>query len=102
MEKPKESYVAVNQDGRPTAFVGPDAVNLFRAKTLASALRMYAKTGMLPTRGVSPTKMLQLARQYTGKEYRRGQHMLAANDIQVWIDTMTAALPVVEEKGASK
>lgn len=102
MSNPSDSHIGVDKDGRATSFVGPDAVNLFRAATLASGLRMYANTGMRLTRHVSPTQMLKMAQQYTGKEYRRGQHMVAANDMKVWIDTMKAALPVVGPKEDGK
>lgn len=89
---PNDSYVRVGKGG--TTFVGPDAVNLVRAATLVGALRMYVRCGMLPTRGVTATVMLRLAKEYTGKTYTRGQHAQAAEDVAVWINTMKAALPI--------
>ena len=54
---------------------------------------------MLPTRGVTITKMLQFASTYTGKDYGRGnvtKAQAAAADMTVWIETMRSALPVVD------
>lgn len=93
MTNPNQSEVVVHKSGG-TTFAGPDAVNLFRAITLKMSLSLYAKTGMIPTRGVTSTVMLKLAKEYTGKTYKRGEHEKAAADVQVWIDTMKAAMPV--------
>ena len=78
------------------SLVGPDAINLYRAVMLASSLRLYAKTGMIPTRGVTAMVMLKIAKEYTGKTYKRGQYEQAAQDVDVWVQTMKAALPVSE------
>lgn len=86
------SEIAYRSSGG-TSYVGPDAVNLFRAKLLAESLRMYARCGLIPTRGVTPTRMLAMATEYTGKTYKRGQYVQAADDIQKWADTMAVAIP---------
>lgn len=92
-----QSHIVVNKEGRVTAYVGEDSTNLCRAITLKHALKLYAKCGLIPTRGVTITVMLRIAKEYTGKNYKRGQAMQAAEDVGVWIETMRAALPVVEE-----
>lgn len=82
-----------------TMLVGPDAVNLMRAITLKSALSMYARSGMLMTRGATPKVMLAIAKEYTGKDYKgHGKYTTAAEDVGKWIDTMKAALPVTDER----
>lgn len=81
-----------------TTFAGPDAVNLFRAISLKSSLSLYAKCGMRPTRMVTPTMMLQMATEYTGKKYKRSQHAQAAADMNAWIQTMKTALPITDER----
>ena len=84
-----------------TTLVGPDAINLFRAATLASGLRLYARTGMLLTRGATPTYLLALAKEYTGKTYKgKDKYLTAAEDVRVWCETMKAALPVTDEREA--
>lgn len=90
----KVSYVDIHEHGGAT-FVGPDAVNLFRAMALKAALNMYARCKMIPTPGVTATMLLEMAGEYSGKTYQRGEHMNAAVDVAIWIDTMKAAIPVV-------
>ena len=94
MTNPDQSHVSVTPAA--TSFVGKDAVNLFRAATLKASLTMYAKHKMLSTRGLTPTLMLSLATEYTGKKYKRGQHQQAADDIVIWIETMKSALPIFD------
>lgn len=95
-DKTPESYLTYHKDGQASSFVGPDAVALFRAATIASGLRLYAKTGMRPNRMWTPTAMLAAATGITGKKYRRGEYAKAAEDVSKWVAEMKAALPVVE------
>ena len=82
-----------------TTYAGPDAVNLVRAAHLAAALRLHARTGMIPTRGITITRMKALATGYTGKAYRKGdaETLRAADDVAHWCTVMKAALPVTME-----
>lgn len=88
-----ESSITVHQSGA-ISFDGPDATNYFRAFTLRQSLERYAKFGMIPTRGVTITRMLTMATDYTGKRYKRGEALKAAADVRVWCETMKAALPI--------
>lgn len=88
---PQDSSIDHGPGG--TAFVGPDAMLLFKAAQLAGFLRLYQRTGMVPTRGVTATRMLQLATEITKKPYKRGEYLKAADDLKVWCDTMKAAIP---------
>jgi hypothetical protein len=90
-----ESYITV-QDGRCTGFAGPDAVDYVRATVLASALKLYAKAKICPTRGVGIKAMLLHATAYTGKKYRIKDAQQAADDVLLWAREMKAALPVVQ------
>lgn len=92
MTKPDNSQIDIRTGGC-ASFVGKDAVNLYRAITLKSALSTYARSGMLMTRGVSATGMLVMATQYTGKPYKRGEHQKAADELVLWIETMKSAIP---------
>ena len=67
-----------------TVFSGRDAVEVFRAKTIASALRLYAKTGMKVNRAYTPTNMLAAATQITGTKFKRGQFEEAAKALTDW------------------
>jgi hypothetical protein len=87
-----------------TSYVGPDAIRLYQARNLAVMLRLYAKTGVIPTRGVTLTQMLRLAAQIQGrKPYGKARTRYdaatkAAKDLNVWADTMLSALPIVTTK----
>lgn len=88
-----ESMVVAHAGG--TTFVGPDGVSLYNAIAMASALRLYARSGMLPNRAWTATKLLQAAARITGKTYKRGQHQVASDDVREWVEAMKAAIPVV-------
>lgn len=45
-----DSHIGLDKNGIATSFVGPDAVELFRVATLASAMGLY-KAGIKPGRG---------------------------------------------------
>lgn len=72
-----------------------DAIEFFRAASLKGALKLYAKTGMIPTRGVTITRMLAMAGDITKKKYRRGEAMKAHDDLKVWCDAFRATIPDV-------
>ena len=89
----QNSEIAVSSHGS-VCYSGPDAVNLVRAITLKTSLDFYGRSKLKMTRHLTPTLMLKLAGEYTGKMYKRGQYQQAAADLGVWIETMRAALPV--------
>lgn len=97
-DKPDDSHLSVNKEGLVTAYVGKDAVSLFRARVIASALRLYAKTKIKANRAYTPKNMLAAATDITGKSYKRGQFEQAAADIDKWAAEMKAALPIEEQK----
>ncbi len=94
---PKDDNVIVISD-HATSFVGHDSVKLYQACVLESSLRLYAKTGMIPTRGMTITKLLALATSFTGKAYKRGEHLKAAADVATWHQTMLAGLLVEDRR----
>ena len=61
----------------------PEQIAAVRGLVIASALKLYAKTGMKANRAYTPTNMLNAASQITGKKFKRGQFMEAANAIRV-------------------
>jgi hypothetical protein len=87
------SKITTHADGGVT-FEGIDATRLYQAITLAAALKLYDRCGMIPTRGMTITKMLALASTFSGKAYKRGAALQAAADVTTWADAMKAALPV--------
>lgn len=88
-----QSEIVVHKSGGVT-FAGKDAMWLYRAMVLRNGIRLYVKTGIKPTRGVGPTQMLAMAKEYTGETYKRGELPRAERDLSVWIDTMKSAMPL--------
>jgi len=76
-----------------TMIYGPDGIAFYRAAAIASALRFYAKTGMKINRAYTPTNMFAAATEITGKTFKRGQYLEAAEALTAWAQTMKAALP---------
>lgn len=87
-----QSHIDVTKSS--TVYSGPDATRYFAVKVLRSSINLYLKTGMIPTRGVTISRMLAIAGQTTGKTYKRGQGCAAIADLDTWLATMRAALPV--------
>lgn len=90
-----DSEIIYNKDGSLSALVGRDAVSLMRVQTIITGIRMNINTGgkMQLTRGATITHLLKLAGEYTGKTYKRSQKQQAMDDLNVWFQTMKAALP---------
>lgn len=85
-----------NAKGDAVSFSGKDAVEVFRAATLASAIGLLAK-GIKPTRGLTMKKALAMAERYTGRTYKRTEWEQARADIRVWVQTMKSALPTTQD-----
>lgn len=92
-----DSEITITKGGA-VCVSGRDAMAFYRAIQLRAAIRLHAKTGLIPTRGFGPTKMLAAAGAITGKAYRRGQAEAAVADLDVWIATMRAALPFSDQR----
>jgi hypothetical protein len=90
-----DSHIEVTADAM--VFVGADAVALYRATALIVALRMYASCRLRANRAWTPSAMLRMAERFTGKSYKRGHYLEAANDVDVWRSNMCAALPVIHK-----
>jgi hypothetical protein len=86
-----DSYIRDFGNGG-VALVGPDAVALFRVAALASVLGLLSK-GISPMRGLTVKRALEIAKEYTGRTYKRTEIERARADLRVWIETMKLALP---------
>lgn len=97
-----QSHLGTNAEGSVVSFVGPDAVSLYRARLLASSIRLWIKSKIIPTRGVTITVMLRHATGITGKPYKRGEAQRAADDVTAWANAMVSALPVIGPGGPAR
>jgi hypothetical protein len=75
---------------------------IYQAAAVASALRLYAETGMKVNRAYTPTNMLKMASAITGRTFKRTELTKAADSLVAWIDqrraegeTLTTARPCV-------
>lgn len=91
------SEIIIHKGGGAT-YVGPDATNLVRAVHLRGFITLYMRSGMIPTRGLTITKLLTMCKQYTNKTYKRTEQAKAVADMTIWIDTMKLGMPITEPK----
>lgn len=54
----------------------------YQALVIAKALEIYANTGMKVNRAYTPTAMLKMAEKITGKNFKRGDYLRAAQAIR--------------------
>ena len=91
-------------DGR--SYTGEAQVNYFRLQVLYRSLYMHQETGMIPTRGMSRRRMLDMAEQYTGTRYKgsaKGSEAAMVSEPQLpsqlvalaFLLPVTVALPAV-------
>ena len=77
----------ITQNEGTTVYTGAH-VTMFQAMVLRTGLKMYARTKVPPNAVFTPANMLDAAGRITGRKYRRGQYMEAANDLSVFIAIM--------------
>ncbi len=81
-----------------TMYAGADATLYFKAAHLRAALRLFARTGIKPTRGVGGRQLMALATEITGKPYKARAYDQAVADLDVWLQTMRGALHVEDQR----
>lgn len=92
-----DSYIEYSKGrGEATSYVGSDATQLFRVNMLKSSIKLWMKTGMMPTRGIGIKKMLKMAEVYTGRKYKTSEAAYAVEDLHNWVTCMVSALPIKE------
>jgi hypothetical protein len=68
-------------------------------RVLASALRLYAQTGMKANTAYTPSAMLRAAERWTGQKFKRGQYLEAAKAVALVADDLQRLkVQVVREK----
>lgn len=87
--------ITVDKDKRPVSFVGEDAVDFFRIRTLRSAIKLL-QAGIQPTRGFTMTRALVEATKYTGQKYKRTESAKAHEDLGKIESSRLQHIPIVE------
>lgn len=77
-------------------FDGREAVSVYAMTALASALKLYARTGLKVNRAYTPKAMLEAASRYTGQTFKRGQYMEASDALRAKAQEVAAGLKVTE------
>lgn len=89
-----QDHIRVHRDGG-MSFVGRDAVEVYRLKSLRSFINLHKRSGMIPTRGVTITAMLGEVTKLTGKPYKgKTKHDAALADLDQHIAALDATIPV--------
>lgn len=76
-------------------FAGEAAVNVFACLTVASALALYAKTGIKVNRAYTPSAMLAFVERTTGVKFKRTQYAEAAQYLKTWAQAKRATIEEV-------
>ena len=76
-----------------TTFSGPRAVDVFAMLTLASGLRLYAKTGIKPNRAYTPKAMMRAAERHTGMVFKPRDYESAASALTEAAEALAGNLP---------
>lgn len=94
-----QSYIMRSPSGS-VSYVGPQATELCVIFTLRSAISLYVKSGgkIIPTRGMTITKMLSRAAQLTGKPYKRSQGQQAISDLSAKAAALVESLPIISQQ----
>lgn len=92
-----DSYIEYSKGrGEATSYVGSDATHLYRVNMLKSCIKLWIKTGVVPTRGTGIRKMLTIAEVYTGRKYKTSEAAYAVEDLHNWVTCMVSAIPIKE------
>lgn len=88
----------IHTDGG-TALLG-DATTLYSWKVLQQSIGLYMRTGMIPTRGVTISRMLKFATAITKKPYKNTPlgRQQAYDDLGTSCATLRAAIPDVDAR----
>lgn len=60
--------------------------NIYRAIAIAKGCKLYARTGIKPNRAWTPTAMLKAVADITGTTYKRGDLLLAHDDLMAILE----------------
>lgn len=89
-----DSHIVVGKSGA-TSFNGSDAVDLYRLMVLRQSIHMHQRFGMIPTRGVTITRMLGMVTAFSGKPYKgKTKHDAALSDLDARIAALKASMPI--------
>lgn len=92
-----QNEISFTANGGAT-YAGPKGTNVYYLRCLASAIRLYAKCGIIPTRGVTISKMMKQAAAATGQKFKARDYVGAALAVETLM--MKQASEVAQEMKA--
>jgi len=97
-----ENKIVYRANGEAQSFVGPDAVNVFAMAVIASALRLYAKTGMKANRAYTPKAMMKAAESHTGLKFKARDYIGAAEALEAKVQAEKARIGALTQPVSSR
>lgn len=82
-----------------TTYSGELGVKVYTATVLKHGLLLYDKIGMKPNRMWTPTKMMALAKNITGKKFKARAYTEAASALDEWLEIN---VPIAQKNGDIK
>lgn len=86
-----QNHIEQHESGS-MSFTGPDAVKVYQATVVGSALRLYARTGMKANRAYTPSAMMRVATALTGKKFKAREYLEAADALKDWAEAQALAI----------
>ena len=74
----------MSETKQASVFATPATINAFQCLTIASALSLYAKTGLKANQAYTPSAMLNFVNKTTGMHFKRTQYAEAAQYLRTW------------------
>lgn len=90
--------ITYSADGSASSFSGAGAVNVYAMAVLASALRLYAKSGIRVNRSYTPVRMMSAGRTYLGDDARG----IAARDYAGMAEALTVRVQAEKARIAAQ
>jgi hypothetical protein len=85
-----------DEKGDARTFTGEGAVNVFAMAAIASALRLYAKTGLRANRAYTPRAMMAAAARHTGRTFKARDYLGAADALTEKVQQEKARIAAAE------
>jgi len=93
MNQPTITY---DEHGDARSFAGREAVDVFAMAAIASALRLYAETGLKVNSAYTPRNMIAAATRYTGIQFKARDYLGAAAALRERVQSEKARIAALQ------
>lgn len=84
--------IKYDANGDARVFAGRGAVDVFAMAAIATALRLYARTGLKANRAYTPTNMMRAAAHHTGQTFKARDYEGAAAALEAKLQAEKARI----------